>query len=237
MIKKGSMKALDLIGQRFGRLLVKEKATNRQQGHIIWECLCDCGSKAFVTGACLRSGNTKSCGCYNIECTKIRNSTHGLSKHPIYSTWKSIQQRCYNPQQKYYSYYGERGITVCEEWKKSPKVFIDWAEKHGWKKGLTVDRRDNDKEYAPWNCRIVTRSDNSLNMRLLQTANTSGFRGVSWDKSRKRYSSYINYKGKRYSLGRFISAVEAAEKRDAFVIKNGLNTPLNFPKTPQEVVR
>jgi hypothetical protein len=61
--------------------------------------------------------------------------------------------------------YGGRGISVCELWQTNFVAFKEWAESAGWKKGLQIDRRDNNGNYTPENCRIVTPAQNSLNTR------------------------------------------------------------------------
>jgi hypothetical protein len=224
------VKKIDLTEKRFGRLIAVEEAPKNKHGNTMWECLCDCGNKISVPASHLRSGNTKSCGCYEHDLLVERNTKHGLGHHQIYSVWKDMLRRCYNPANKHYKYYGGRGIAVCDEWKDNPKAFIAWAENHGWKKKLDIDRFNNDKGYSPNNCRFATRSGNLLNTRLLHAGNSTGFRGVSWHKKTKKYRADIQVEGKRHWLGTFPSAVEAAKARDAFVIKNGLHTPLNFPE-------
>jgi hypothetical protein len=62
----------NLIGQRFGRLLVQTRAPNKKFGKmrwtwVAWNCLCDCGTPCVVTTESLVSGHTKSCGCYRKE--------------------------------------------------------------------------------------------------------------------------------------------------------------------------
>jgi len=76
--------------------------------------------------------------------------------------WNNMIQRCTNPKNNRYSTYGARGITVCDEWREF-KPFYDWAVSNGWKRGLEIDRKDNDKNYCPENCRIVTKYVNSNN--------------------------------------------------------------------------
>lgn len=95
----------------------------------------------------------KSCGC-------TRNM-HGLSRHPIYYIWKDMRSRCHNPNNKSYLRYGGRGITVYEEWRDGPESFFEWSIKNNYRKGLTLDRIDNDKGYSPENCRYVTKSRNA----------------------------------------------------------------------------
>ena len=72
--------------------------------------------------------------------------------------------RCNNPTRPEYPNYGGRGIRVCDEW-EDYVVFRDWAMAHGWSKGLHVDRIDNDGDYSPTNCRIVTPAQNARNKR------------------------------------------------------------------------
>ena len=61
----------DLKGQRFGKLTVIEidhfqECKNSKRTH--WKCICDCGNEVIVRSDCLTTGNTKSCGCYNVSC-------------------------------------------------------------------------------------------------------------------------------------------------------------------------
>ena len=91
--------------------------------------------------------------------------THGLRAHPLCSVWSDMKTRCYNSNQKSYKHYGGRGIIVCEEWTGDFKCFYDWAIKNGYKKGLQIDRINNDGNYEPDNCRFVTTAENCRNSR------------------------------------------------------------------------
>lgn len=85
-------------------------------------------------------------------------------EHRLYRVWEHMKERCSNPNCKAFKWYGGRGISVCKEWRENFKMFYDWAKtKH--KKGLQIDRRDNDGNYTPENCRFVTHLENMRNRR------------------------------------------------------------------------
>lgn len=76
-----------------------------------------------------------------------------------------MKGRCFTKKSKAYKNYGGRGITVCTEWLNNFSLFKKWCEENGYKKGLQLDRIDNDKNYSPDNCRFVTPSENLRNKR------------------------------------------------------------------------
>lgn len=82
----------------------------------------------------------------------------------LYNVWQTMMRRCYDPNRPKYKIYGARGIKVDPIWHNA-NTFLDWAEAHGWRKGLQIDRIDNNGDYSPENCRIVTPKQNSRNRR------------------------------------------------------------------------
>lgn len=152
------------VGDRFGRLLVVEKASNVGR-NVAWRCVCDCGNEKIVRGVNLVRHATRSCGCLRKENGNNRQTIILGCHHPLYRKWVNMKSRCYNPNVHDYESYGARGITVCDEWLNNPNAFILWGLANGWKEGLQIDRIDNDKGYSPNNCHFVTFLENRANQR------------------------------------------------------------------------
>lgn len=129
----------------------------------IFKCFCGNEFETWITS--VKAGLTKSCGCFETKKRIETHTTHGLYKHPLYVVWKNMKQRCYNPNATRYSDWGGRGISVCDEWINDFQAFYDWAVENGYKKGLQLDRIDNDGNYEPTNCRFITLTKNIRNSR------------------------------------------------------------------------
>ena len=161
---------IDMTGQKYGRLIVLERDLSRGKRPTMWKCKCDCGNIISTQASALRNGHTKSCGCYLKDRLSQKHTTHNMSNHRLYRVWAQMKDRCFNPKSHNYMYYGERGITVCDEWKNSFESFYSWAISSGYKdnasRGLfTLDRINVDGNYEPQNCRFVDTKVQSLNKR------------------------------------------------------------------------
>lgn len=149
---------IDLIGKKHGRLLPIKKGLRRY--HYL--CRCDCGAEKEISQHCLMRGTTLSCGCLQREIS----TTHGKSNHLLYGIWVEMKKRCgiiKGAPEQVMANYNNRGICLCKEWLEFIS-FYEWA-KDKWKKGLQIDRRDNNGNYTPENCRFVTKIINCQNAR------------------------------------------------------------------------
>lgn len=197
------------------------KNSTRRVG--LYECpTCKKHFEVFVNS--VKNGNTSGCN----SCSKLKlRKDNCISKSKEYHILNNIKQRCFNKKSKSYINYGGRGISVCDEWKNDYISFVNWANKNGYKEGLSIDRIDNDGNYEPSNCRWVNRIIQSRNTRKIHSNNTTGFRGVCFDKSRNNFISSIGLNNKVKNIGRFKTAQEAAIAYDKYVIDNNLEHTTN----------
>jgi len=148
----------NLTGKRFGRLVVIERKVNSKDGKANWKCVCDCGKIIITKGKYLKSGETKSCGCLNIDKIIERNKSNkkrgGMSTTRIYQCWYNMISRCEKGFGTDYKYYKGKGIIVCDDWHDFNN-FASWALNNGYSEELLIDRIDGNKNYEPSNCRWV----------------------------------------------------------------------------------
>lgn len=162
-------------------------------------------------------------GGYSIE-------RHSMAHTREYRIWNNIKTRCNNPNADSYKYYGARGIKMSKEWADSFAQFVNDM-------GLSpsplhsIDRQDNNKGYSKENCMWATNQEQALNHRL-QTNNTSGYRGITFNKGKNSWRVLLRDKtvGLKVYFGSYKTPEEAAYVRDQIMMQyhEGQTIPLNF---------
>ena len=184
------MKLIDLTNQKFGKLLVLEKAITQNE-KVMWKCLCDCGNIVIVKGVNLKNNRTKSCGCLKKELIVNRSTKHNQRHTKLYEVWKTMKQRCYNPNNKSFKNYGGRCISICEEWKNNFTAFYNWSMQNGYEENLSIDRINNNGNYEPSICRWTT--------RIVQQNNTRNNRYITINNETKTLSQWCSFYNIKYT--------------------------------------
>jgi hypothetical protein len=158
---------------------------------------------------------------------------HSLTKTKGYKLWCNIIQRCYNPKNHSYKYYGEKGVVMEDYFKNSYENFIDWikgiANYDNWLNSseLSLDRIDNTLGYIRGNIKFSTKTEQVENQNL-RIDNKSGYKGVCYHKLNKKYGATITINKSKVFLGYYDTALEAALVYDNYVLKNNLNRKTNL---------
>lgn len=158
---------VNIANQRFGRLVALVQMATCGQSK--WLCKCDCGTELIVMANHLRRGNTQSCGCVRNEFSSLKYFTQKDGSRggnrPEYALWARIKDKCNNPDNAAYEYYGGRGIRFYQGWADSFETFLEYigpkpSTRH------SLDRwPNNDGNYEPGNVRWAVMKQQNNNTR------------------------------------------------------------------------
>ena len=179
-------------GQKFDLLTVIDEfyltRKNYKQRYV--RCMCECGKYTTLRVTSLFINKINSCGCIKAKNMGIRTFKHGMCKTPLYYVFTCMKNRCYRKELPDYKNYGARGIVICDEWMNDFMSFYTWAINNGYQKGLTIERKDNNKGYIPDNCCFVTRQIQCNNKRDNHIVEYKGDRLTMMEFCRKHNLSY-----------------------------------------------
>lgn len=146
----------------------------------------------------------------------VKRSSDGKRITPtLYNIWHSMRLRCLTKGYRDYKYYGGRGVTVCKEW-DDYAAFRAWAVSHGFRKGLTIDRKENDLGYAPHNCKWATMAEQSENKCSVIMVEFRGERGPLW-----RFAE---------RMGMDKALVRSRVRMQGWSAERALTTPIDSPR-------
>lgn len=189
----------DITGNRYVRLVAVLRV-NPDEPKAKWLFKCDCGKEIVRLRGAVTAGNTKSCGCLNLDVLVSRSTKHGFSaqgnKHPLYDTWDRMWRRCIDPKATGYENYGGRGITVDPAWEDFAKFLVDMGPRP---KGFTIERRHNDQGYSPGNCYWADRTTQARNRRSTVTLTYKGVTKPLATWAEETGISYYTLRGRKRS--------------------------------------
>lgn len=154
---------VNVLGIRFGKLVVISECGRSKYGQVLWRCQCDCGKQSVTRSWDLKDGSSRSCGCGVAVACGNRSRTHGKTKSSIYKSHHGMKQRCLNPKNPHFDLWGGRGIKICARWMKFENFLSDMGASHS--EGMEIERRDNNGNYEPSNCIWITCQQQQRNKR------------------------------------------------------------------------
>lgn len=196
------------IGIKFN-MLTNIGESHRDNG-VVYEWLCDCGNTIKRAAYHIKNGGTKSCGCFREEVVGHKIEHHGMTRTKEHNTWCGIKSRTLHQHDSTRRWYHDKGVKVCKAWLESfTQFYKDMGE---CPDGYTLDRIDPNGDYCKDNCRWASNEMQSINKGMFRN-NTSGVKGVTFDKKNKKWKAYIYSNNEFIYLGLYEDIEEAKQVR------------------------
>ncbi len=173
--------------------------------------ICECGNICNYDYSDVKTGHTKQCRKCGINIIKQKKTKHNKSKTALYRKWQDAKNRCYNEKVSSYKNYGGRGISMCDDWRKTFDSFYNWCICAGWVHGLQIDRIDVNGNYSPDNCRIIQAEEQAYNKRNTRYVEYDGVK-ISFAKLLKNLNISDRYHKSIYYLNRGVDINYIIEK-------------------------
>lgn len=218
-------KKVDMTGKIYGKLQVISEINKPEKSEALWLCKCACGNYTQVRGYYLRNGHTKTCG-------------HCPEQYEVFSNFI----KCTTKSGRYFIFDNEDlDLLKDYHWSVDKYRYAQGFNKSNGKKvklhRLLLNTPDNiivdHINGQPWdnrksNLRCATQHQNTQNSAM-PSSNTTGYKGVCFDKRKKKYLASIHPNGKTKFLGYFSNPQDAAKAYDkAAVLYFGEFARLNF---------
>lgn len=208
--------------KKYGRLTTQYVSGKTKNRNLIWHCVCECGNEIDVSTGSLSSGNTKSCGCLHKDSLREYGKSHRkLNKYDLSGEYGIgytskgetflFDKEDYNLIKPYTWHLNPDGYVISMPFGKQIRMHILIMNSP---EGKDVDHINHDvADNRKHNLRICEHYQNIINTKAYSN-NTSGRKGVSWDKNRNKWAASICINKKKIHLGRFENFNDAVKVRE-----------------------
>lgn len=214
----------DISGEKFNFLTVIKqvpKPPHLKNNHTYWLCRCDCGNEKIIDQRALKSGNTKSCGCYGKLSSKNNILKYNMKKQKLRNTFVKEDNffKFYTKKNQefivdeddfdkvYQHYWILRGGYICSKFSADKKQKYTLLHRYLMRSNIPDDlqvdhinrnRFDNRKQ----NLRVVTREENTHNRSTIAKSKCGGF-NVYYRHTKNKYEASFTFNKTHYWVGTF----------------------------------